>query len=368
VVLRRLRGFWPCIAFCLLLGLWQTSPAQANDPPPSRPLLRVATGQALPFVVSQNGVLTGFSIDLWAYLAQRMRVATSFTDLGPRSDEAQLQAVERGEADLAISALITTPAREARVDFTSPIFDSGLQIMVRTSQADDTLMGTLRIIFSPAVGNLLLGGVGIILGLAHLLWLVERGHNPLFQRGYLRGVLEGIWGVTLIFATGEHGDRDAPGWVKRITIAFMWLFGVVLIAQFTANVTSSLTVRQLQSNIQGPADLPGKSIATRPDSVAAEYLTQRGLSFIPVQSAEDAFDALTSGRAQAVVFDAPTLRYLVNLRGDASVQLVGPVFRPERFAIAVPLGSPLRKEINQALLGMEADGSFEEIRRRWFSQ
>ncbi len=46
--------------------------------------------------------------------------------------------------------------------------------------------------------------------------------------------------------------------------------------------------------------------------------------------------------------------------------LVGPVFRPEKYAVAVALGSPLRKRINKALPEMQADGTAEEIERRWF--
>jgi ABC-type amino acid transport substrate-binding protein len=46
--------------------------------------------------------------------------------------------------------------------------------------------------------------------------------------------------------------------------------------------------------------------------------------------------------------------------------LVGPVFQPRPHAIAVPLGSPLRKRINQALLDMQSDGTQEEMQRRWF--
>jgi len=67
-----------------------------------------------------------------------------------------------------------------------------------------------------------------------------------------------------------------------------------------------------------------------------------------------------------VVYEAPQLRYWLANRGRSQVALVGPVFGAEPYAIAVPLGSPLRKRINAALLSMEQDGSMEEIRRRWF--
>lgn len=67
--------------------------------------------------------------------------------------------------------------------------------------------------------------------LANVLWLVERRSKPYFHHGYLQGVMEGLWGVMLIIATGEHGERETSRLVKRLTVAFMWLLGVVLIAQ-----------------------------------------------------------------------------------------------------------------------------------------
>jgi polar amino acid transport system substrate-binding protein len=47
---------------------------------------------------------------------------------------------------------------------------------------------------------------------------------------------------------------------------------------------------------------------------------------------------------------------------------VGPIFRPEKYGMAVAPGSPLRKQINAALLELFAEGRYEEISRRWFSE
>ena len=79
-----------------------------------------------------------------------------------------MRAVEAGEAGLDISALITTPTREDRLDFTSQIFDSGLQIRGRNSEDAGAISATVGSIFSPAVGGPLLAGAGILLALAHL--------------------------------------------------------------------------------------------------------------------------------------------------------------------------------------------------------
>jgi polar amino acid transport system substrate-binding protein len=172
----------------------------------------------------------------------------------------------------------------------------------------------------------------------------------------------------LIIATGEYGDRDVPVGVRRTMVVLMWLMGVVLIAQFTATVTSSMTVQQLQSSIQGPSDLPGKTIGTVPGSVAANFLKGLGLPYVDVTSGEQGLNMLKKGDVQAIVFDAPTLQYWAAKSGSGTVRVVGPVFRPQKYGIAVAEGSPLRRRLNEALLAMYQDGSYEDLYGRWFSQ
>jgi ABC-type amino acid transport substrate-binding protein len=46
--------------------------------------------------------------------------------------------------------------------------------------------------------------------------------------------------------------------------------------------------------------------------------------------------------------------------------VVGPTLKDEYYGIALPTGSPLRKQINQVLLELMQDGSYREIRDRWF--
>src|SRR4051794_28908158 len=93
-------------AQCLVPG----SDALAQQPvpmvAPQRPVLRIATGEAPPFILHRGDAPTGFSIDVWNAVAQRLGAQTRFLDLGRRSDDAQLEAVRcgavrRGEADAA---------------------------------------------------------------------------------------------------------------------------------------------------------------------------------------------------------------------------------------------------------------------------
>lgn len=342
-------------------------PASANAPPTAgngNGPLRVAISSVAPFVLPQTPSPEGFSVDIWGEIARRMNVQFSWLRLNEQAE--LLPSVQHGQADVAIAAIAMTPEWEKRVDFSFPYFDSGLQIMV-LAQSDSAYIAAIRSVPWQAIGQLFAISGLIVFMLANLIWLLERKKNRHFQKPYWRAIGEGLWVTMLIIATGEHGERESPGLWKRILVPAMWLIGVVLIAQLTATVTSSQTVARLQSNIRGPDDLPGKSIGTVPGTVAADYLTHRGLPFVEVHTADEGFKKLSQGQVQAIVYDAPTLQYWAAKRGNGVVAVVGPLFRPEKYGLAVGNGSPLRKAVNEALLAMYEDGTYERLYAKWFT-
>jgi len=350
-----------CAAICLfilamVLGLGVQGVA-AQDSTQGK-VLRVAVKPIPPFVFKQGTELSGFSIDLWTAIAQSLKMDTAWVEVTTVGD--QLQAVRTGKADAAIAAITITKERENFVDFTQPYFDSGLQIMVR-SQGTNHLLDVFDSIPWPTIGTLLGVFIFIMFVMANVLWIVERRTSEHFRKGYLKGIGEGLWGVALIVATGEHGDRQAARVVKRLIVFFMWLVGVVLVAQLTATVSSTQTVERLTSRIHGPADLTGKKIATVRGTVAADYLTEQGLQYVEVGTAEEGSDLLLNGDIQALVFDAPTLQYLAMKRGNGVLRVVGPIFAPQKYGIVVGDGSPLRKRINKALLETYEDGRYKAL-------
>jgi polar amino acid transport system substrate-binding protein len=342
-----------------------TPPADAATATPGaeRPLRVIGTPIA-PFVMPNSDPLTGFSVDMWNEVARRMNVAFTWR---PVVADDRLPALERGEADVAIGLIVMTPQDEKRVDFSTPYFDSGLQIMVR-AQGEGGFLSTFHSIPWGSIGELFGLAFLIVLALANALWLIERRSNPKFRKRYLTSIGEGLWGSMLIIATGEYGDRDTPDVIKRIAVVAMWLLGVVLVAQLTATVTSSQTVARLQSEIRGPDDLPGKTIAATPGTIAGDYLTQHGLTFTRMANPDEGIRMLKQGDVQAVVLSAAILQYLAAQPDNRTLQVVGPIFRPYKIAMALREGNPLRKRINEALLAIYEDGTYEGIYAKWFSQ
>jgi len=359
----------PMLCLISLAATMMAQAAAADVFPASSPTgngpdatLQVAIASVAPFVLPQTMTPEGFSIDVWDEIARRMHVEFAWRRVATQAD--LLPAVQRGDADVAIAAITMTPQREKQVDFSLPYFDAGLQIMVRSHSESGFFVAVPWL----AIGQLLVVAAIIVFALANLVWLLERKHNRDFQKPWLRAIGEGLWVTMLIIATGEHGERETAGMWKRILVPAMWLIGVVLIAQLTATVTSSQTVARLQSSIRGPEDLPGKKIATVPGTVAADYLTERGLPYVNVNNAADGFHMINQGTVDAIVYDAPTLQYWATRLGTGELAVVGPIFRPEKYGIAVADGSPLRKQINETLLAMYEDGTYERIYGKWFSQ
>ena len=323
----------------------------------------MATKPLEPFVYLTGDEPSGFSIDVWTEIADRLGLAYEWVEYETVGEI--LGAVEDGTADVAIAGISMTREREALIDFTHPYFDAGLQIMVAQS---DTLSvrDLLQMIFSPALLTFLALGILAAMAMAHIILFEERRNDPNYPAGYYSGLWESIWILLGMVANGEHPDKYTTNKFRRALVIVFWLIGLLLVAQFTATVTSSLTVQRLNSTIQGPDDLPGKRVATVTDSTAADYLRSRGMAFTGVEQIDEAYPLLLAGDVDAIVYDSPVLRYYSISEGKGKTEIVGSLFKPEKYGIALEQGSDLRESINEVLLEMYQDGMLDIIYSRWF--
>ncbi len=360
-----------CLVFLILsifnFGAFaQNRPELENSVQQKGKILKVATRIVSPFILKENGKITGFSADLWEALARETNLKFDFIvkDTLPEVFED----VKAGRADLAIAAISITAEREKLFDFAQPMFDAGLQIMVSVdrTQTNSILPAMSAMLGSKAFRELLvLLGILIVLPLP-LIWLVERKerHALIKANGLVEEVFKSFWWSASTLA-GQATNMPYT-FLGRI-IAIIWMFtGVVFVSYFTANVTASLTVKQLETSISGPQDLVGKRVATVKGSTAAQFLQQQGINTLELPNIDNAYDALKSNSVAAIVYDSPILLYYASREGKGKVQMAGPVFRPETYGILFPADSQLRKTINQALLKLRETGEYRTIYQKWF--
>ena len=90
-------------------------------------------------------------------------------------------------------------------------------------------------------------------------------------------------------------------WVAR-TFSICWMFaGVVFVAFYTAQLTTSLTVEQIRGAIEGPSDLPSKQVGTLAGSTAVDYLRRQNAQIQEFPTTDQMFNALLDKKVDAVV-------------------------------------------------------------------
>lgn len=321
--------------------------------------VRVAVRPIAPFVIqARDGELSGFSVDLARAIAAKGGVRLDFVVV--RNVQEQLQALQDGRADAAIGAISITARREDDVDFSQPMFQSGIQIAVTDKPAGFSLRTLAEQLFTR---SLLVVIVLIVVGTfltGTIVWLLERRReNQEFSQPGWRGVFDGIWWSTVTLFTIGYGDKVPRRLASRL-IAVAWMFcGILLVATLTAEVTAGLTVEQLDQRITKVSDLAGKRVVSVQGTTSGDYLESKGIEYEAVDDIDQAYDEVAADRADAVVYDAAILRYQVAQRGG--VRLVGDLLKPENYGIAFPNGSALREPVNRGLLSVNEDGTYGRL-------
>ncbi len=351
----------------LLLFAGLASVTQADDlNQEASEKLAVVVKEIDPFVIKEEERLTGFSIDLWEELAREAELQYEYVEVETVDD--QLEAVANEEADLAIAAITINSEREEIVDFSHPYYESGLQIMTPIGGVP-LVSGFLGVVSSPEALGILGSFVLTLFLISNIVWFLERRKNTEeFPSSYVAGIWEAFWWAIVTVTTVGYGDKAPRSVLGRIVGMFWIMAGLFLIANFTASITTQLTLGGLKSTINSVEDLPGKAVVTVVDSTASDYLSEQRIAHSTVETTEEAYELLGNGSADAFVYDAPVLHYYASGEGKGLVQIVGEILQPEIYGIAFPLNSSDRKEINKALLDITASGAYGEINENWFGE
>ncbi len=145
-------------------------------------------------------------------------------------------------------------------------------------------------------------------------------------------------------------------------------------------------------NINGPADLCGKSAAAESGTTEADYLQGTGdyktaggltqactkagkppITVVVTQKDTDALQQLQAGKVAVYFADSPPAAYYTVQNPD-QFQLVGQVLQPAVEGISVPCGqadctsaplTPLGQAVKAALSSMMQDGMYQKILAKW---
>jgi len=356
------RFLTPAILTVLIVGL-QPIPLLGADAPATNAPLKVGVYVDEPFVVADGKAYRGFCIDLWKDVAADLGRGSQYTPFA--STPELLQPAPSGNADVGVSGTFVTEKRLQTVEFSQPFLNGGLQVMVHEKRGSSLLKLGNGLKESGHLGIFAIGLAGIMLGTI-ILTVGERHWNAEFHKDWANGLAESFYHVMSIVMTGKSSHKGFPGPWGRI-LAGIWIaFGVGVVAYITSSVTSIMTVNRLEGYIKGPQDLPGHRVGVVPGTVGAQYCADRHLLTSPYPSLTQPVTALVNRQVDPIVLDAMTLQWYDHSHPELPITEVGSVFDKKPYAFALPIGTPLRHDINRAIVKQNESGFIETLRKQYF--
>ncbi len=346
----------------LLIALTMLADAGHANEPAGQSLV-IATKVSPPFAIKEpDGRWTGISIELWERVTEELELPPpSYREM---TLDQMFTALERGEVSAAVAAISVTPEREKRVDFSHPYHNTGLGVAVSAKHSGGLWSTLLSRLLTWKALAVLAGSVLWLVLIGAIFWLAERRANPLYKdAGPRKGIGLGIWWALTVLLGNKGVLPTSP--ISRVLAFGGMLTSVLLLVTVTGAIASYLTVSQLDSLIRQPQDLRHLRVVAPADTTSADFLREMRVSYAPVADAAAGMDSVARGRADAVVHDAPVLKYFANTTYLNRLTVLPLIFRRQEYAIALPRGSELRKPINEALLRLRQQPWWDELLHRY---
>jgi len=327
-------------------------------------------------------------------------------------------------ADMGIGAISVMAERENVIDFTVPYYDLvGMTILMKKVKVPTSLFKFLSVLEDSVWGCIL----GAYFVTSVLLWIFDRWSPYSYQNNIEKyedddekryfNLKEALW-FCMTSLTPQGGGEAPKNLSGRLVAATWWLFGFIIIASYTANLAAFLTVSRLEVPVGSLDDLNKQfriQFAPINGSQSANYFER--MSYIeerfyevwkemsldntiteyersklavwdyPVSDKytkmwanmkdtglpKDMTEALELVRASetqssgfALIADATDVRYLSMTNCD--LQMVGDEFSRKPYALAVQQGSPLKDQLNDAILRLLNQRKLEAMKERWWNQ
>lgn len=324
--------------------------------------LTIGTVTRAPFSMEIDGKDAGFSIDLLSAVAEQLNLTITYIRKDNFAD--MLAAVQSREVDGAIANISITAERERVMDFTQPIFDSGIQVMMPAGQSGSGQV--FAAIFTRQIALSILGALVLLFGGGMLMWFFERRHQEYFDRSAKEAGFPAFWWALNLVVNGGFEERVPQSRGGRVFATLLVVSSLFIVSIFVAQITAALTVNAIQNNIESISDLEGRRVGTIAGSTSASFLDERGIVPIGFENLDGLFAGFEAGTLDAVVFDGPILAYYVRTIGQGKADLLERIYRPENYGMAFPSGSDLREEVDQTMLRLREDGTYDELLIKWF--
>uniref|UniRef100_A0A3B3TP18 Glutamate receptor n=2 Tax=Poecilia TaxID=8080 RepID=A0A3B3TP18_9TELE len=364
-------------------------------------VLRVVTVLEEPFVMVSENVLgkpkkyQGFSIDVLDALSNYLGFKYEIY-VAPDHKYGSLQSDGQwnglmGElvfkrADVGLSALTITPERESVVDFTTRYMDYSVGVLLRKAERTVDMFACL----APFDLSLWACIAGTVLLIGILVYLLNWLNPPRLPMGSVSSttLYNSMWFVYGSFVQ-QGGEVPYTTLATRMMMGFWWMFALIVISSYTANLAAFLTISRIENSIQSLQDLSKQTelpYGTVLDSAVYDQVRSKAMNPFErdpmysqmwrminrtggadnnVEESREGIRKVKYGRF-GFVWDAAVLEYVANNDEDCSFYTVSSNAPDRGYGIAMQHGSPYRDIFSQRILELQQNGDMDILKLKWW--
>ena len=332
---------------------------------PHEKILRVGVAPGEPFVIVKDNKYSGISVDLWKYLAHNLNIKYQFIPMSEHIDDDVMQ-LAKGQVDVLIGPVISTAERVKLADFTRPYYLDQIRVVVPIKTVSFTRI--LLAISNSALSSVVLFIVCFFIIYIHIFWFFEgrKGYMGI-KPTYWSGIKTAFWIHTLGISFNQLPTHTYTKLFRLVwTIVVLLLLSVV-----TATMTSSLTIA-LSNNFSKEdvlSDLKYERLTGVINTAPYDIAKEASLDIKPVNSRTEGIDLLLKGYVAGFVDYASIADYYMKEHAlGRKLTLAHVIIQQNTFAIALPLNSPIRHQINIQLAILQSMGQTYFLCKKYLSE
>ncbi|MEM1369933.1 MAG: transporter substrate-binding domain-containing protein [Cyanobacteria bacterium P01_H01_bin.15] len=346
------------------------SPEIRDRKTPSTTKLTVGVAGEPPGVLQKTGqnedeMFGGVTVQIWDLLANELDLDYELVYYPSVSDV--LDHLEKQQIDVAIGSITVTDDAIVRFDFTQPMAQDTLTILVPSQ------LPTPWSIIRPFLGWGFLSSVGLIslniFVVGTLLWLAERDKNSeQFPKPYFIGIAMGMWCALVTFTTVGYGDRyPQTPWGRAIAGAWM-LVSLAVVTTLTAGIASTFGLAfsaKPAAGINQPGDINNMRVAAIRDSAAVQWARYYQARVTEVEHVDDAIALLEKKEVDGFIFSRLGLEHYLQEHPKKPLKIVGFNLGAQSYGFALTPNSPLTRQLNEAIASVETQIRLHHITENW---
>ncbi|GLT27202.1 hypothetical protein SLA2020_022190 [Shorea laevis] len=341
-------------------------------------LVRRAFGEFVKVTWDQetnSTTFTGRCIDVFNDIMKVMPypVPYQFYPIQMEEDESYNEIIDQvffGKYDAVVGDITIVANRSLYVDFTLPFMESTVVIVVLIR---NNTKKNAWVFLKPLSRDLWITSFCFFVFMAFVIWVLEHRINEDFRGPPLHHVGTSFW-FSFSTMTFAHRERVLSN-PSRIVVLIWCIVVFILTQSYTANLTSLLTVQQLQPTVTDINELlrNGENVGYPHRSFIREIVQRMTFDRSKMKkftSLEVLDELFTNGSIAAAIAEIPYMNLFLTNKSHCNkyTTLTEPTFRTDGFGFVFPRGSPLVADVSRAILNVTESFRIGDIENAWKKQ